>query len=258
MRDDLGDRMKHNYENRTRAALPRRTYTLMRIDGKAFHSYTRGCAKPFDYELMEDMDKTAMVLCAEIQGAEFAYVQSDEISILITDFDDPSTDAWFDGNIQKMVSVSASIATAAFNQARLERKPQKKFALFDSRVWTVPDLIEVENTFIWRQQDWTKNSVQMLARSLYSQKELVGKKLSEMHEMIHQKGQNWAHLPPGAKNGRFIARSATDAAGNVLPRPRWTRLDPPIFTQDRQYLRSRIPVHSPLAFPLQSAESSVN
>jgi len=265
MIDDLGNRMKDQYESRTRFLVPRRTYTLLRVDGKAFHTYTRKCIRPFDFGLMEDMDKTAMALCEEIQGAVFAYIQSDEISVLVTDFNETKTCAWFDGNVQKMASISASIATAAFNKARHERylddptePPASKWALFDSRVWTIPDPIEVENYFIWRQQDASKNSVQMVARSLYSHKELTGKGISELHDMIHAKGKNWNDFSVGAKRGRVIARSALDAEGNPLPRPKWTRIDPPIFTQERSFLRSMVPIHKPLAFPLHYEESSVN
>ena len=119
--DSLGDRIKRDYENRTRFLLPRRTYTLSRVDGKAFHTYTRGCVRPYDLDLMSDMDATAKALCEQIGGARFAFVQSDEISVLLTDFDTAQTEAWFDLNLQKMASISASIATAAFNQYRIRR-----------------------------------------------------------------------------------------------------------------------------------------
>jgi tRNA(His) 5'-end guanylyltransferase len=119
MRDDLGNRMKENYENRTRISLPRRSYTVIRIDGKAFHTYTKGLNRPFDRRLIEDMNATAAYLCKNIMGAKLAYVQSDEISIVITDFEDISTQAWFDNNLQKMCSVAASMATSEFNRLRL-------------------------------------------------------------------------------------------------------------------------------------------
>ena len=115
MKDALGSRIKENYEGRTRYFLPRRTYTIIRLDGKAFHTFTRQFKKPYDLDLMEIMNCTAISLCSQIQGAKFAYVQSDEINILLTDFENLSTDAWFDGNIQKITSISSSIATASFN-----------------------------------------------------------------------------------------------------------------------------------------------
>jgi tRNA(His) guanylyltransferase len=155
--DHIGFRMKDQYEDRTRFSLPRRTYSIIRIDGKAFHTFTKGFERPYDTDLMDMMDTTARELCKSIQGAQFAYTQSDEISILLTDFDTIHTDAWFDGNIQKIVSISASIATAEFNYAldriyvdRVDKeKDLTKFrtnnglriglALFDSRVFTIPD-----------------------------------------------------------------------------------------------------------------------
>jgi tRNA(His) 5'-end guanylyltransferase len=213
MKDDLGTRMKEQYENRTRYLLPRRTYTIIRLDGKAFHTFTKGMRRPYDAFLMGMMDKTAEGLVATIQGVQFAYTQSDEISLLLTDFDKPTTDAWFDGNIQKIVSVSASIATAAFNAAYWAYKIQVdktelwdlKTALFDSRVFTIPDAVEVENYFIWRQKDAVRNSIAMTAQSLYSHKELNGKSSNEQQEMIHQKGQNWNDMPDGFKRGRMIS-----------------------------------------------------
>src|SRR5882724_7672228 len=118
-RDTLGDRMKADYENRTRFLLPRRTYTVIRVDGKAFHTYTRNCRRPFDEDLMSAMDAAMAGLCASIEGARLGYVQSDEISIVVTDFGSTQTEAWFDGNVQKIASITASIATVHFNRARL-------------------------------------------------------------------------------------------------------------------------------------------
>ena len=114
----LGDRMKEFYEKPQQTRLQRRTYTIIRIDGKAFHTYTRGLKKPFDEDFVHHMNETAVFLCKNIQGAKVAYVQSDEISIVLTDFDKISTSAWFGGNVQKIVSISSSLATARFNQLR--------------------------------------------------------------------------------------------------------------------------------------------
>jgi tRNA(His) 5'-end guanylyltransferase len=219
MKDELGNRIKSNYEDRTRVYLPRRTNTIIRIDGKAFHTFTRNCKKPFDDGLIEDMDNTAIALCKQIQGAKIGYVQSDEISILLTDYEGPQTDAWFDGNIQKIVSISASIAAAEFNNFRLLRQfneyvkyadsPDfKKLAYFDSRVFTIPDITEVVNYFKWRTDDASRNSVQMVARSLYSHKECDRKNNSELQDMIHQKGQNWNDLDDKYKRGRLIYKDS--------------------------------------------------
>lgn len=222
--------MKEYYEDRTRVFLPRRTYTIIRIDGKAFHTYTRGLNFPFDDKLVNDMDETAAYLCKSIQGAKFAFVQSDEISILLTDFDELTTDAWFDGNIQKIVSVSSSLATAKFNELR-----PGKIALFDSRVFTIPSQTEVENYFIWRQQDTTRNSIQSVAQSLYSHKELDGKNTTELQEMIFQRGTNWNDYSPKYKRGRVIVKELFDKEG--VTRSRWHSVEPPIFTQEREFLQ---------------------
>lgn len=238
VKDSLGDRMKEQYENRTRYSVPRRTYTMIRVDGKAFHSYTRGCERPFDDNLIASMDNTAKYLCENIQGAKLAYVQSDEISVLVTDFDEISTESWFNGNLQKMVSISAALATAAFNREAQERLPAKngKLAMFDARVFTIPDPIEVCNYFVWRQKDATRNSVQMVAQSMYSQKELNGKKIPDLQELIFQKGVNWNDYGAGKKRGRVVMRGADGA---------WfINQNAPIFTQERDFLRQFIPVIS--------------
>jgi tRNA(His) guanylyltransferase len=213
MKDDLGKRMKEQYEMRTRSYLPRRTYSIIRIDGKAFHTFTKGMERPYDSKLMDLMDQTTKELCSNIQGARLGYVQSDEISILMTDFDEINTDAWFNGQVQKIVSVSASIATRIFNQHYVSAKTvyssgilKLKLAEFDSRVFCIPDRIEVENYFIWRQKDAVRNSIQMTAQSLYSHKELMGKSSNEQQEMIFQKGTNWNDMPDGFKRGRIIQK----------------------------------------------------
>ena len=247
MHDDLGDRMKTSYENRTRYLLPRRGYTIIRIDGKCFHSYTKGLKQPFDDGLIEDIDNTAKYLCKNIMGAQFAFVQSDEISILLTDFEFIGTDAWFDNNIQKMVSVSASMATSRFNRARYERYQTvffhglpNKDAEFDSRVFQIPSHIEVENYFIWRQQDTVRNSISAVAQSLYSHKQLDGKNMSEQQEMIFQKGQNWNDYDDTKKRGRIVLKETylKDEATRTL----WIAKAPPTFTENREFLKNLIPI----------------
>ena len=207
-KDDLGDRMKKNYENRTRNYLPRRTNTIIRLDGKAFHTFTKKFNKPYDNVLASSMDMTARDLCENIQGAVMAYIQSDEISILLTDYENLNTDAWFDGNIQKITSVSASMCTGYFNQHinRFGVFNPELMAFFDSRVFTIPETEEVINYFIWRQQDAVRNSIQMLAQSLYSHKELMNKNSSELQEMCFQKGENWNDVNGGFKRGRIIVK----------------------------------------------------
>ncbi|MFW6243030.1 MAG: tRNA(His) guanylyltransferase Thg1 family protein [bacterium] len=256
MKDELGRRMKEYYENRTRIYLPRRTYTIIRIDGKAFHSYTKGLTRPFDDGLIQDMDDTAIHLCENIQGAKLAFVQSDEISILLTDFDKIGTDAWFDGNVQKICSVSASLATSKFNQLRLKRNAELiinrvedfinsfKLANFDSRTFTIPSKTEVMNYFIWRQQDTVRNSISSVAQSLYSHKELNGKNTDQMQEMCFQKGFNWNDLNSKLKRGRFIEKIEYNKElenGEKVIRTKWVSNECPTFTQDVDFIDKRIP-----------------
>ena len=199
-KDSIGNRMKQNYEGRASYKLIRRTPVIIRLDGKAFHTLTKQCERPFDETFSVCMIETAKELLGQVQGAKCAYVQSDEISILLTDFDGLKTDAWFDYNIQKMVSVSAGIASAFFS------KYWGRFGIFDSRVFNVPKE-EVCNYFIWRQLDWCRNSLQMLARAHFSHKELYKKNSIDMHEMLSKKGVNWANLEGKWKNGAFLTKN---------------------------------------------------
>ena len=253
--DALSIRMKENYENRYRFLLPRRTYTMIRIDGRAFHTYTAGLKEPFDDGLFDDMDKTAKELCAEIQGAKFAYVQSDEISILLTDFDEITTEAWFDNNLQKIVSNSASIATAAFNLCRIKRFVSEnsniqltresfnfKQAKFDSRAFPIPDRAEVFNYFLSRQRDATKNSISSVAQSLYSTSELENKHGDLQQEMIFQKGINWNDYSPKYKRGRIILKETY--LKEETERSRWVMVEPPIFSEDKEFLLNLIPINN--------------
>ena len=263
MKDELGERIKSQYENRTRYSLPRRTYSIIRIDGKAFHSYTRGLKRPFDEELIEDLDKAVINSLRDIQGAQFAYLQSDEISILLTDFEKTTTDAWFDGNIQKNCSVSASLMTAEFNNLRLIRTISgyvrksgisvdffyDRFdtqvitgfskAYFDSRVFTIPDKTEVYNYFIWRWKDCCRNSISMVAQSNFSHRELHGKSSSQQQDMLMEKGINWSKLPEHHKNGRFIVKEQYEA--NSAIRNKWVSKPGWKLTENPSLLQKMIP-----------------
>lgn len=232
-KDSLGNRMK-DYEGRSRYFLPKRSYTLIRCDGKSFHNYTKGCDRPFDFGLISDMQQTTKYLCEQM-NAEIGYCQSDEISIVLTDFKTITTEALFDGNLQKLCSISSSIVTSKFNQLRMIRANSfdVKIAQFDSRVWTVSDPWEVFNTFLWRQQDATRNSVQMVAQSLCSHKELQGKNINQQQEMIFQKGQNWNDYPTFCRRGTIFYKSEN---GYV------TDLDCPILSQDQKYFFDKIPL----------------
>jgi tRNA(His) 5'-end guanylyltransferase len=197
----LGDRMKR-YEATTRAFLPRRTYSILRVDGRAFHSYLRGAAKPFDESFMADMDAVAEVLCTEIAGARFAYTQSDEISVLFTDFGSHNTEPWFGGVLGKQLSIAASLATAVLN----ERRPGRR-ALFDARAFTIADPVEVANYFVWRQRDAVRNSVSMAAQAHFSPRCLHGVSGGGMQELLcSEKGINWNDYSDGCKRGRVAVR----------------------------------------------------
>ena len=242
---DIDDRMKDYYENRTRIFLPRRTYIIIRVDGKAFHTYTKGLKNPFDDEFMDDMDNTAAYMCKNIMGAKFAFIQSDEISILLTDFEEIATQGWFDNNLQKMCSVSASMATLSFNKLRVSRSNNYSvpWAEFDSRVFQIPQKSEVENYFIWRQQDTVRNSIQSVAYSLYSHKELQGKKTNDMQEMIFQKGINWNNYASKYKRGRMVVKEIYNITtpSSVSIRTKWVTVEVPVFTQVRDFLSNKIP-----------------
>jgi tRNA(His) guanylyltransferase len=250
MKDDLGNRIKE-YESVTNYKLIRKGYTIIRIDGKAFHTYTKGLDKPFDNGLIEDMDNTAKYLCKNIQNVVCGYVQSDEITLVLCDFDKPTTSAWFDNKIQKMASVSASMATAKFNQLRslrdltgglsLDDYENYKLAEFDARVFQLPTKTETINMLIWRQQDTVKNSITAVANTKFSHKELQGKNGNEKQEMMFQKdGTNWNDFEPKYKRGRMIVKENYEKEPEVF-RTRWVSVAPPTFTKDRKYLDELIP-----------------
>ena len=261
-KDNLGDRMK-SYENIERRYLTRRIPTLIRLDGKAFHSFTKGFQKPFDDVLMKSMWDTAKYLCEHIQGCKIAYTQSDEITLLLTDYETITTDAWFDKNIQKMCSISASMATLAFNKSfsenvwiyqnlgidenyknftnkEIEKYSQiyhKKFntALFDSRVYNIPKE-EVCNAFIWRQQDAIRNAIQMVGQANFSHKELQNKNCNQIQEMLFQERTiNFNDLPAYQKRGVCIIKESY--MKDDAQRTRWiVDENIPVFTQDRNYI----------------------
>lgn len=220
----IGDRMKQFYEDPYRIFLPRRSNVIIRLDGKCFHSLTKDAEKPFDAIFMNAMQYTAERLCQEVQGCKFAFVQSDEISLWLTDYDNLNSDAWFKNNLQKMCSISAAIASIAFSEFQDTR------AILDSRVFVIPSVSEVINYFIWRQQDATRNSINMVGQSLYSTKELHGKNVNEVQEMIFEKGKNWNDYPVACKRGSCFKYQQGE----------WELIDPPIFTDDREFIRDCI------------------
>lgn len=219
MKDDLGNRMKKNYEDRSRFYLTRRTPVIIRLDGKAFHTFTEKMEIPFSIKLKSAMISVSCALMSGIQGAKIAYQQSDEISILVTDFDKLTSGAWFDYNIQKISSISASIATAEFNRVIDEVKN----AMFDSRCFNIPRE-EVSNYFLWRYNDWRRNSIQLLAQSFFSHKELHGKNTKELNDMCYEKGSKWSELDPMWRNGTFLfnTESGIERVDNfIFPKDRY-------------------------------------
>jgi tRNA(His) 5'-end guanylyltransferase len=246
---NLGDRIKTYYENRTKTFLPRRMFTIIRLDGKGFSKWTKNLEKPFDKGFSDDMDATAVFLCENIQGAKFAYTQSDEISVVLTDFDNLESQAWFDYNVQKMTSIAASLATAKFNQLRMFREgfnPEYKLACFDARVFQVPNIDEMVNTLIWRQQDCTRNSVSMAAHALLGHSATMNKSSEEKQEMLFQeKGVNWNDYKVKYKRGVVVKKQTIwveGQNGESVQRSKWLPdYNIPIFTQEREYLYNLIP-----------------
>jgi len=214
MKDDLGARIKENYEKRARSYLTRRTPVIIRIDGKAFHTFCKRFEKPYDEFLNEALNNVMKYLCENIQGTKFAERHSDEISLLLTDYDTYETDCWFDYNTQKICSVSASMATAEFcrnlvlGQLCKEFTGQndilnlnESFPNFDARCFNLPEA-EISNYFYWRMLDAKRSSVNMLAQCNFSHKSLQGLSCNEMQEKLWQEKQiNWAKLPQGQKIG---------------------------------------------------------
>lgn len=210
IRDSLGDRMKANYEDRFRFELPRRMPCVIRLDGKAFHTFTKAFNRPFDERLSDAMNYAAEQLARQVQGFKLAYLQSDECSILLTDYDQLDTEAWFDYNKAKMETISASVFTAFFN-ARLKELTVDKIkmlghelAFFDARAFSIPRE-DVANYFLWRAKDWERNSLSMYCRSFFSAKQLHGKDRQAQHDMLHAQGKNWTtDLSSRWRNGTWL------------------------------------------------------
>jgi tRNA(His) guanylyltransferase len=238
-KDSLGDRMKR-YEAVSENYFTCRTPVIVRIDGRAFHTWTKGLSSAFHVGLHDLMMYTTQYLCENMQNAVLGYTQSDEITIVMKDWGTLSTQAWFDNRQNKIESVSASMATAAFNSKIAELVPEKigRLATFDSRAYSVPR-DDVVNALVWRQNDASRNSVQMLGRMYCSQKEMQGKNNSQVQDMLMLKhGINWNDIDTWKKRGAaWVKRPSVDADG--IPTKVWIRDENiPIFTQDRDYIES--------------------
>jgi len=239
--DALGDRMK-GYETATRTTLTKRMPVIIRVDGKAFHPWTSGLDRPFDMRLIQAMDNVAMALCQEVEGTVLAYVQSDEISLLLHNYKKLQTQPWFDNQVQKMVSVAASIAGATMTFESVGIFGSIRKAYFDARIFLLPEA-EVANYFLWRQQDASRNSIQMLARTLYSHTELHKKNTSVLNEMCFVKGHNWNDLPTRLRRGRCIIK--VEEMGESLQRTRWiVDNEIPLFNQERDYIEKYLAVEA--------------
>ena len=278
--DELGTRMKTFYEEIPKIKLMRRTPVAIRIDGKAFHTFTRGFEKPFDSILIKSMQETMKYLCENIQGCVFGYTQSDEITLILVDYKKLNSSAWFDYEVQKMCSIAASMATMAFNKIFAEKSKQychnipydehdclsrkeyeqwlayekaiNKGAMFDARCFNIPKE-EVANLIYWRQLDATRNSIQMVGQANFSHKELQNKSCNEIQDMLMtQKGINWNNYPTHQKRGSCCVKMyqidegswQSHAEDELMPngRTRWDiDTEIPIFKgEDRDYIEKLI------------------
>ena len=265
VKDELGTRMKEFYESVPKTRLVRRMPVAIRIDGKAFHTFTRGFQKPFDEILVKSMQDTMKYLCENIQGCVLGYTQSDEITLILVDYQNLNSCAWFDYEVQKMCSIAASMATMTFNKFFTKNvnyfemthehddtineycttlvNAAEKGAMFDARVFNIPKE-EVCNLIYWRQLDATRNSIQMVGQANFSHKELQNKSCNMIQEMLFaEKGINWNDYPTYLKRGSCCIKTTiqnpnVDIKDGAYPKSIWMiDLDIPIFKGDgRQYI----------------------
>lgn len=277
--DELGKRMKEYYEAIPKTKLMRRTPVALRCDGKAFHTFTRGFEKPFDKVLIKSMQETMKYLCENIQGCVLGYTQSDEITLILVDYKNLNSAAWFDYEVQKMCSIAASMATMAFNKAFRqevanyiennyvskqylsdEEEAQmeiyftacEKGAMFDARVFNIPKE-EVTNLIYWRQLDATRNNIQMVGQANFSHKELQNKSCNKIQDMLlTERDINWNDFPTHQKRGSCCIKSeitttcTSEENGEVktwaAERPHWIiDTEIPIFKEEgRNYIERLI------------------
>lgn len=211
---DLGERMKA-YEEVFRQKLPIRMPVVIRLDGKAFHTLTRKCEKPFDVALNTALREAVIALLDEVP-ARMAYLQSDEISLLLIDYNKFESMQWFDGIVPKMVSVAASIMGAEFSLR------WGKPGYFDARVFAVPER-DIINYFIWRQKDCTRNAISSAAQSVFSPKQLHGKSSEEMIAMLESAGKPWQSFPEKLIRGTIAIRGEASTAPTFSEAREWFR-----------------------------------
>jgi tRNA(His) 5'-end guanylyltransferase len=273
--DALGQRMKDYYESIPKTRLMRRCPVAVRIDGKVFHSFTRGFQKPFDEVLITSMQETMKYLCENIQGCILGYSQSDEITLILLDYQTFTTDAFFNYEVQKMCSIIASMATMAFNRfftqnvdnfrfaigydenGNLQTEKYKQYsiysqavskgAMFDCRVFNIPKE-EVTNLIYWRQLDATRNSIQMVGQANFPHSELQNKSCNDIQNMLlTQKDINWNDFPTHQKRGSCCIKITEqdpniDIKDGYFPRSKWViDKEIPIFKgEDRDYIEKLI------------------
>ena len=232
VRDDLGNRMKE-YESRNRYYLQRRTPVICRLDMRAGHSFTKGFKRPFDEVFIKSMQETAKYLCENVQGCKMSYQQSDEITLLLVDYDKLDTDCFFNYRVDKLCSILASMATMVFNKC-FEKKfyetiwsnedelnsrymdAIKKGAMFDCRCFNIPKE-EVTNCFYWRQLDASRNSIQMVGQANFSHRELQEKSSNDIQDMLMlKKGINWNDFPTYQKRGSCCIRNKIVVESNGI------------------------------------------
>lgn len=244
--DALGTRMKeYEMAEAGRMLLPGLP-VMLRLDGKAFHTFTKGLQRPFDKRLTDLMVDTTKFL-VESTNAVVGYTQSDEISLILYT-EKPEAQLFFDGRIQKLTSVVTSMATAFFNRELPKALPEKadKFAYFDCRVWNTPNLVEATNTLVWRELDATKNAISMAAQHYYSHKELQNKNGKEMQEMLFQKGINFNDYPSFFKRGSYLRRvkkfiKFTTEELEKLPTKHAARVNPDLTVERSVIERTELP-----------------
>lgn len=253
----LDGRMK-TYEYVTRNYLTLGCPKIIRLDMRAGHTFTKGFKKPFDDVFSKSMIAATKKLCEEINGAVMGYTQSDEISIIINDITDKGKfDCFFEGNISKIISISASICTLAFNKAYAEivnELPPEEAEIykknlwsgqFDSRVFCLPNEMELHNYILWRQQDATRNSIQMAGYTHLSQTEMNNKDNSQVQDMLMvKKGINWNDYPTKFKRGCAIVKEQYQKDVQIpgrglitgVERKHWVETEIPILTQDLDFI----------------------
>jgi tRNA(His) guanylyltransferase len=230
-KDTLGDKLKA-FENASKTKLDKRIPIIIRLDGKAFHSLTRVCHKPYDYKFVQCMLDATEFLCKNVQGVQLGYTQSDEISLLLVSYQEENTQAWFDAQVQKICSVSAAYCAVAFNESW--RKSFESRAFFDSRVFNLPKE-NVNSYFVWRQNDCIRNSILSLGLAHFSSKELHKHKTEAVKILLTTKGIIWENEPNFFTHGSVFINEQY-MLNNAL-RSRWIiDHDAPLFVEDKNYV----------------------